>query len=413
MRDGAGSTHHDLGPAGFFWSLALAAPLRALLVFGASVVYWSMPLVAGLVLRLFFDVLSGRADAGRNVWTLAALYLSLDSGRGIWWVGAGALSEYHLAVAGYLLRRNLFSQVLRGVSFRIPVSPGEFMDRFREDTGAISEPVFYATVGSGQLVSTGATLWVLLSINVPLTIVVFLTPLLTYGIMQLFGGSIKRSHRAARESSEHASGFLTELLANVQALQVAGAESAAAARFERLNDARKRTAIRSALQNGSAAALNTGVVGLAVGMILLLAAVRFTGLSIGELALFSGYVAFGVVGDIADFLSRLMRSLRQAGVSVSRLKELVTPRDHAALVSTVSPRLGGPVPVEIQAKPAADDLLRALTVLGLGSGMDGSARGITGIDLSVLRGQVVVITGRVGAGKSLLLETLLGFAEKG
>jgi ATP-binding cassette subfamily B protein len=47
-------------------------------------------------------------------------------------------------------------------------------------------------------------------------------------------------------------------------------------------------------------------------------------------------------------------------------------------------------------------------VRGLTYRPDGSERGIENIDLTVKHGSFTVITGRIGAGKSLLIETLLG-----
>ena len=133
--------------------------------------WFVLPLLAGLVIRAFFETLSGHAGVGWNPRTLVSLYFALRAGRGIWWVGVGALSEYHLAVVAFLLRRNLFRQLFRRVGFRIRTGPGEFLNRFWDDAEAASHPIFYATVGSAQLISIAAALWVLLSINVLLTVV--------------------------------------------------------------------------------------------------------------------------------------------------------------------------------------------------------------------------------------------------
>ena len=54
------------------------------------------------------------------------------------------------------------------------------------------------------------------------------------------------------------------------------------------------------------------------------------------------------------------------------------------------------------------DVLRTLEAQGLTYRHPGSGRGIEGIDLTLRRGTLTVVTGRVGAGKSTLLRTLLG-----
>ena len=77
--------------------------------------------------------------------------------------------------------------------------------------------------------------------------------------------------------------------------------------------------------------------------------------------------------------------------------------------------LRGPMPETaspLVSETSGADGLRELTVRGLRYHFPGTERGIDAIDLTLHRGQFVVITGRIGAGKTTLLRALLGLLPK-
>jgi ATP-binding cassette subfamily B protein len=133
-------------------------------------------------------------------------------------------------------------------------------------------------------------------------------------------------------------------------------------------------------------------------------------MSAGDFALFASYVAFGdgVVGEVARWLATMMRSLRRAAVSMDRLSEFMTPSEKDALVDTSPPYLHCKLNIQPPIKQHSGNRLCELKVSGFGNGRGDSLSEDGSNNLVINRGDVVVITGRVGAGKSLLLETLLG-----
>jgi ATP-binding cassette subfamily B protein len=104
----------------------------------------------------------------------------------------------------------------------------------------------------------------------------------------------------------------------------------------------------------------------------------------------------------------MMAYLKQAEVSFNRLYELLPPSMHERLLDTDSLYLRDEMPAAPTVAKTEDDRLNELRVRGLTYRPDGSERGIEGIDLTLKRGSFTVVTGRIGAGKSLLVETLLG-----
>jgi ATP-binding cassette subfamily B protein len=398
----------------YFWRLMGATPLASSAVFVLNAFYVTVPLLFGLIMREFFDVLSGQANAGWNVWTLVAGFLAVRIGVQLGELGAAGSSAYHYFLVETMLRRNLFRTILAAVGFHPPLSSGEIINRYEEDTAAVSEPIFIATYGTGLFIATAVTLWIMLRINVPLTILAFMPALLSIGLLNWLGKGIEQAHGAARTASEQVSGMLTQLLNGVQALQVAGAEEAAVQRFAQLGDTRQRATVRNEVLNTFVKSLNETTVSLTTGLLLLFAAglMRNGSFTVGDFALFVTYSGGGTVDEIVHWVGRLLRGLKRAAVSWDRLFALVPLADRDQLVDTGLPHLHGELPTLPVLSKTAADTLHELHIEGLYYQHPDGSRGLADINLTVRRGEFVVITGRIGAGKSLLVQNLLGLLPK-
>jgi ATP-binding cassette subfamily B protein len=80
----------------------------------------------------------------------------------------------------------------------------------------------------------------------------------------------------------------------------------------------------------------------------------------------------------------------------------------ATLVTHQPLHLSGPLPDLPTPVKVAGDRLETLEVAGLTYRYPETGRGIAGINLRLRRGQFIVITGRIGAGKTTLVRALLG-----
>ncbi len=398
----------------YFWRLMGATPLASIAVFVLNTLYVTLPLLFGLILRLFFDTLTGQSQAGWNVWTLVALFLAVRIGVQLGEMGAAGSSAYQYFLVETMLRRNLFRTILEAVGFHPPLSSGEIINRYAEDTEAVSGPVFIATYGTGLLIATGATLWIMLRINVPLTLIAFTPALLALFFLRQMGKRIEAAHAATRTASEQVSGLLTQLLHGVQALQVAGAEAAAVQRFTQLGQVRQQANVRNEVLTTLVKSMNETTISLTTGLLLLFAAglMRSGTFTIGDFALFVTYSGGGTVDEIVHWVGRLLRSLKRADVSWERLFALVPASDRAKLVDTQPPHLHGALPALKPLAKSAADQLQTLQISNLSYRHANGGRGIENINLTLRRGEFVVITGRIGAGKSLLVQTLLGLLPK-
>jgi ATP-binding cassette subfamily B protein len=208
---------------------------------------------------------------------------------------------------------------------------------------------------------------------------------------------------------------LAQLLNGVQALQVAGAEDAAVARLDRLGETRRRATVRDEVLNTFVRSMSDTTVSLTTALILIAAAsLRQSGdFTVGDLALFVSYVAGGgVVQEIVEWVGRLMRNLKRADISMARLAELAPAGERDQLVDSKPPHLHGALPEPAAPVRSEADTLHELKVSGLTYYHAGHGRGVSDINLTLPGGSFTVITGRIGAGKSVLLQTLLGLLPK-
>jgi ATP-binding cassette, subfamily B, bacterial len=397
----------------YFWQLMRATPLVSLWVIFFNGLYSTLPLAFGLILRAFFDTLSGASTVGWNIWTLVALYLATRLALQVAELGAAGSSAYHYSLVNFLLRRNLFRLLLSPAGLRSPFSSGELVDRFEKDSNEVADPIFIATYGVGLLLSLTISLWVLLRIDTPLTLLVCGATILSMVLMHRLGRPLEQLHDAARLATERVTALLTQLLSGVQALQVAGAEAAAVTRLAELGERRRRAVVRDEVLSTVLQALGGLAVSVTTGLILLYAATRPPGsrLTVGDLALFITYAAGGgVVSEVVGWGARLLRHLRRGDVSMRRLAELSPSEGVAPLLDPSSPLLRGPLPAGT-APFSPHDRLRELQVRGLTCHI-AQGGGIEGVDLTVRAGEFVVITGRIGAGKSVLLQALLGLLPR-
>jgi len=398
------------------WRLLRYNPGLYLLVSLLAIPYFSLPLLFGLIMRAFFNTLSGEAVAGFNISTLVILFFASQVAVQLSELGfAGSDAYLHYVLRG-LMQRNLFRTMLHTPEFRSEQNSGEILNRFSEDTSGVITPLEEATFISGYLVSTVLALGVMLNINVPLTLVAILPLLAVVVITGRLGRYIQGYRQQARIATGRVSGLLGELLNGVQAIKVAGAEEAAVQRFAQLGEARRKAVLKDKVFEAVLDSINATTVSLTTGLILILASnlMRTGAFTVGDFALFVSYVSASDTGiaGLAGWLGRQSATFKRAGVSLTRLLELVPQRAWAGLAATGSLHLRGPLPETPNPARTGDHHLDTLQVNGLAYHHPDGGRSLDNINLTLKRGSFTVITGRIGAGKTLLLELLLGLTPK-
>lgn len=367
------------------------------------------PFATGLIMKAFFDTLTGEAPAGLTPWTLVALFVILEVGdRGVLFVAAlvGARWSY---VVRSLLRRNLLEAVLDVRNPRpIAGASGEVTNRFRDDVEAVVVYLEqYIHLWGNMIFAALAITW-MAQINIAVTAITVAPCVLIVTIVDIARKYIHRYRTAQRVATEQATNFANEMFQSVLAIQVGIAESHAVARFRQLNDARRKSTLVDNLFNQLLFSINFNIGHLSTGAILILVAeqMRSGAFTVGDFALFTTYV--GEVARSGSLIGRVMAGHKRAEVSLGRLAGTIEETSFAPLAAHGPIYLRQERPFVPEPAQTAADALDELEVTGLTHVFDGSTNGIQQIDLRIQSGSFNVVTGRIGAGKTALLRTLLG-----
>jgi ATP-binding cassette, subfamily B, bacterial len=393
-----------------------------------------LPAVLGLIIREFFNTLTNPSQVSVSPQALIALLLATGLGR-IAAIFAGRITKtQHRFTMSSLVRCNLLEQLFRrpgAEPFTIEngktISPGEIISYFREDVAQIEDNV----AGTNEILGTGifaiGSIVILTNVSLPLTLLVFLPLVVIASLIQFAEKRIKQYRHTSRQATQQVTGLITEIFSAVQAIQVAGAEAIVLDRFRQVNEQRRRSMVRDQV---FMAALNSSLenlVSIGTGLILLVASLSIangvTTLSVGDFALFVYYLSF--VTEFLSFLGDFLALSKQTEVAFERMTSLLKPPQSSlpdgkssasALVAATPLYLhnlrGQKPPLPSVQQPDLADRLHCLSVHNLTYCHPGSDRGIFDINLSLIRGSLTVITGRVGSGKTTLLRVLLGLLPK-
>jgi ABC-type multidrug transport system fused ATPase/permease subunit len=158
--------------------------------------------------------------------------------------------------------------------------------------------------------------------------------------------------------------------------------------------------------------VNANMANVAIGAVLLLAATGAGGghFTVGDFALFVSYLTR--MAQWINFLGDVMAQHKRVGVSYERLVAMIEGAPPARLVEPAAVHLHGDLPAVPAVARTADDHLRRLDVRGLTFRHPSTGRGVEGIDLTIERGTLTVITGPIGSGKTTLLRALLGLLPR-
>ncbi|MBF2048472.1 MAG: ABC transporter ATP-binding protein [Elainella sp. C42_A2020_010] len=414
------------------YQLLLYAPRLYLLDSLLWMFIMGLPAVPGLIIREFFNHLTDSSSADFSSATLIVLLLATGAARIVAiFMGRITKTQHRFTISG-LLQRNLLAGILCRpgalplVAGEKNLSSGEVLSYFREDVAQIEDNV----VGTNEILGAGVfaavSLIILLSVNVYLTIFVFLPLVAIAAIVQQAETRIKRYRRASRQATQQVTGLIGEIFTAVQAIQVAGAESPVLERFRQVSQQRQQAIIRDQVFLAILESILQNMVNLGTGLILLLASQTMRpaqALSVGDFALFVYYLAF--VTDFFWFLGGFLSLSKQTEVSFDRMADLLQdaeplPAENAPLSLVVHAPLyipnlknqASPLPAIESTIRHAEDSLNTLSIVGLTYRYPDTNCGISDINFQVQRGNLTVITGRIGSGKTTLLRTLLGLLPR-
>ncbi|NTV62261.1 MAG: ABC transporter ATP-binding protein [Oscillochloris sp.] len=393
----------------YSWRMVRFQPAGFLICMVLWLGFMVLPLATGLIVRAFFDGLTGTAPAGLSALSLVALLLAVEVARVALFYGSLYAWFSFVFACEALLRGNMLGWLVGGPGARrLPSSPGDALNRFRDDVHELLLFIDSWFDSSGQILFAAIAAVILAQIDVLTTLAIF-APLATVLIItRALSGRVRHYREQNRAATGRFTGFLGELFSAAQTLKVGGAEERAVDHLRGLGVARQRAALRDRVLSELIDSLNANTTSIGLGLVLLLSAnaMRTGNFSIGDFALFASYIT--TLAGLPRWIGRLLVRYRQASVSIARMDELLVGSAPDQLVAYGPVYLrSDPPPLSTPAR-GAEAQLGQLDICGLSSTYPDSGRGIADVDLRLEAGSFTVVTGRIGAGKTTLLRAVLG-----
>jgi ATP-binding cassette subfamily B protein len=369
---------------------------------------WTMPVLVGLITREFFDNLEG--DIGFTITTLVVLMVAYGLGRIVVMVVAMHNDVHFMFRVGSLMRRNMFARILTLPGAQATdAAPGELITRFREDVEHVEETTSWTVDMVGAVVFSGVALSILMTIDAGMTVLVFLPLVFVIFLAERAGTAIRKYREAAREATGRVTEALGETFGSVQSIKVAGAERSIIDHLSDLNEERRHLMVRDRVLQAVLESLFWNTVNIGTGLILIVAASRLQrggSFTVGDFALF--VFLMGMATDVVHIVGLFIARLRQAGVSFERMVRILQGAPAETLVAPADLQLRGDLPALPDAPRSPAGRLQRLEIRGLTFHYPGTDNGIADVGFDIERGSFTVITGRIGAGKTTLVRSILG-----
>lgn len=228
--------------------------------------YWFVDLVSvalirfcwqiapALIIQAFFNLLTGEAPLTFGVWSIVGFTVAAWLGRVIASYGFYYADVPIFADIDTLLRKNLLRHILRRPGAApLPDSTGEAVNRFKTDVDQI--PLFVILVNDIMvgIAIIAVAIGLMVRISLPVTLMA-LVPVLMVGLVANAATKrIEHYRTASRQATGKVTGFLGEFFGAVQAVKVATAEKQVIGHFHKLNDERRKNAVRERLFDDIAA----------------------------------------------------------------------------------------------------------------------------------------------------------------
>ncbi|WP_106767426.1 ABC transporter ATP-binding protein [Paenibacillus faecalis] len=370
--------------------------------------FHSLPLLIGLGMQWFFE----RATSNSTDYIWLAVPLIFIAAVRVARVGTFFAAFYQWVTYFYhiqaILRTNMLAGIMRWPGRNLPASPGEAMSRFRDDVDEVVEYMESWVDFWGKLVFTTVSIIIMAKINWKITLISVLPFLIVTLLNNLSGNRARRYGQKNREATGRITSFIAETFGAVQAIKLGEAEDHVHERFTKLNESRRQAALKDNLFKQWMRSLNQHVLSFCTGLILLMCAAemqagRFT---VGDFALFTTYLVN--IGYSISLFGYMVFQHKRLKVSFDRMRTLFRPGEEDSIIEARKTYLNEDPPELPTIHNDPREKLSFLEVNNLSYQYPNSDNEISDIHFRLKRGKFLVITGRIGSGKSTLVRTLLG-----
>jgi ATP-binding cassette subfamily B protein len=372
--------------------------------------FFMMP---GVISREFFNLVTGEAKVGFNLWTLVALLFVSEIGGVMGILGAIKTNVPFWVYTMTLLRKNLLSRILKRPGAKaLPDSPGEAISRFLGDVFEIPLFALWMNDITAYVLAGIAALVLMFTINPFITIVSILPFFAVAAVSFLATSKFEQFRKASRKAAGKVTGFIGEIFGAVQAIKVAAAEKGVVGRFREINEERRVTSLKDRLFNEMLNSIFNNAANIGTGIVLILSAkaIGDKTFTVGDFSLFTFYLGF--ISEMTTFIGLLVARYKQIGVSVERMERLMGDARPEELIEFSEVHLKGDLPPVVYPDRCEAHRLERLTVSSLTYHHPDTGRGIEELGFEIEGGSFTVLTGRVGSGKTTALRVLLGLLPR-
>src|SRR5437868_3941315 len=154
MSKDTAAKSRKISTAYYNWRLIRYAPWPLVLLIVSDLLFFGSRVVPGLIEKAVFDRLTGPASLQFGIPALIALYVSVELGRAVAYLGDAWGGWTFRGLVDALVRRNLFAAALRRPgALPPPVSSGEAVNRYRDDVAETGDFPTWLGTNLGYLAS--------------------------------------------------------------------------------------------------------------------------------------------------------------------------------------------------------------------------------------------------------------------
>ncbi|MEI5907066.1 ABC transporter ATP-binding protein [Bacillus spongiae] len=375
-----------------------------------------MPLIDGLIIKSFFDIIGGQSSTNIGISLLVILLLVSTLIRVLIIRFGFIVSTRHDFSITLLLRRNLINSIMKNARAKARVTTaGETINTFRDDVEQVKTTISWLSWMIGQILFAIVALVIMLSINVKITLFSIMPLIGIIILAQVTGRKVEKYRDQSRQASANVNGYIGEIFDSILTIKVSGSTKNVLKRLDQLNRERHSYTVKDSFLFQLLNSINNNAVTLGTGLILLLSgrAIVNGEFSFGDFALFVYYLGF--VAESIESTGNFLLYYKQTKVAFKRLSKQLLDKQKKKLVEhkTISLSESSPTkPVQVETLTEAREGLESLKVANLSYQYAESKNGIHNINFTIKAGEVTVICGRTGSGKTTLVRTMLGLLPK-
>jgi len=404
----------------YMWSLIKYKPFLYILTIVLNLLIGFIPLMEGMVIKEFFDIIEGKKTSIFNPYELIILIAVISLIHILLMRVYYVKSSSHKIYISTLLRRNMLNSILKKHGGKaIDSSVGQVINSFRDDVSQIETSISWLSRLIGQIISAIGAVVILLFINIKITLIVFIPLVLVIRLAQKSEKNIEENRVEGRKATGAVNGAVGEIFESILSIKVSGAKKDLMNNLKKLNDKRNKAMIKDSMLSQIIDSIYNNIINIGTGVILLLGAGAISKgkFTVGDFSVFVCYLAS--ITDSVESFGNFIVHFKQTKVGHRNILDQISMEEnqenlvkHKNIYLDKYPKEIAPKEKVLE-KLSLDNELRTLEVKGLTYLYNQSENGIKDINFTLKKGEVLVISGRTGSGKTTLLKSLIGLLPKG